>query len=521
MYVIKRDQGQTGADVPRSLTATSGSASVAASFDFNAGNDVTWEIVHKSSTLGPCVVEQLLPNTRYQFRVRHMSNRSSSTLSPPLVVYTPPLRPHAPAIIDIQPRGCRIRWATAQCGAFKYRVEVALIDNLTHSGGMGAAPALPPPTPTPGAAGARPGTARSRAASVGRRSVGPGSVARGGGGGRPATASIAVDEVDANGKPLEWKAAWEGKPTMAFISNLVPLCVYRLRVVALNAEGGASVPSMPIGFTTANPDTYRPLTRTTVLSQFNLPVGVDEVCVGDTLLWTECVWLDGDTMSTEVAPSHNTGTSPRVLAAAVAAERLDKTRQSTARPRTAAGGVGVKAAAGGGGSSSTASQPAGAALLKPPVLVASRTVAAVVLDLPHSGRGAIDVSASYRSGLSGALSGTFSVRGAGGVPSSPKFVLETVWSFVTVIEEWKPRGAHRWIKPEVESAMSYVCGKRFLRGVAALSTMPLMRCPWHEESLRSNFATAQSGLAEGSALPSPTDAGVIGASSTRVKRLNL
>lgn len=426
MYVIKRDHGVTGGS---------------AGGEEDGDGPSQWEVVHRSSQPGCVTVEKLWPNTRYQFRIRHLTNSSASALSAAAIVYTPPLAPHAPVLVSVQPRGCRLVWRAGDGGAAKFRVEYALVENL--AAGEGSAR---PPT--------RPATARSRAGSVARRSG--------------ASASVATADADAKGVPLQWNVGWEGKATMTLLANLQPSCVYRVRVIAMNAEGGESTPSMCIGVTTADPTVYKPLSGALVATQFPLRVTPAQLTVGDTIHWSEQVWLDGETLSMDVTADvpamYQGGFGPELAAAAVVGARASL-RSRTPGPRGRDG------------------RPV------PPVFVASRTIAAVVVRLP--------VSTSRRpTTASLATLGSFAAP-----PTS--YAFEAVWS--TVVMSESPLGAPGTLKlaPGVAASLTLPAGKRFVRPPPLLESYALSRSEWYEESLRAGYVAGGGSAAPPRSVPPP------------------
>jgi hypothetical protein len=254
-------------------------------------------VLHRgSSGVEALEVGCLLPNTLYLFRLRHMSVQASSALSGVTRVYTPPLPPFAPVVIDVQPRLCRLRWQAAQCGAAKFVVEVKRDGG---AGGGAAVTGTAPPSAFGGGSGRPVGVPTlpvssalvlaqvTQCASCVQR------VRMGGGGknlprrvscrafppppspppthtlpvpfsflsivpashpqtGNGARASVSARSGSTGG---DWMSMWEGRDDMTTLSNLVPGAAYRVRVVALNADGLPSAPSPVVMFST--PDAER------------------------------------------------------------------------------------------------------------------------------------------------------------------------------------------------------------------------------------------------------------------------
>ena len=64
---------------------------------------------------------------------------------------------------------------------------------------------------------------------------------------------------------------------MTTLTGLLPGVMYRVRVVALNADGAASAPSSVVGFTTPDAKAYLPLGKGNAHVTFTVSVGDDLV----------------------------------------------------------------------------------------------------------------------------------------------------------------------------------------------------------------------------------------------------
>ena len=271
---------------------------------------------------------------------------------------------------------------------------------------------------------------------------GPGSVRPGtASGGRAAAAGAAATFPGDDG---EWTRGWEGKGTMTTLTGLLPGVMYRVRVVALNADGAASAPSSVVGFTTPDAKAYLPLGKGNAHVTFTVSVG-DDLVLGDTVLWTEQVLLDVDTRSKDLSYCNPAGRPAAVMAVRSVAGFV--TRMP---PQEASGGgrPGWLSSLGG-----------------------------------RSGRELLSLSASFTSSHRSGASTSASRAGH----RDDDVLVTVIWSEVESKEEWRPLAnkSAPMLKPSVVEALVYPAGAVVTRpGAMMMGGADLVRCPWYDELSR-------------------------------------
>ena len=151
-------------------------------------------------------VHGLEPNTRYKFRLRLVSPRSHSRLSPPLEVWTAPAPPSSPIIVRDETKAIVLNWRAGPGGATKYVLESRLVNSRDDGTAAQA------PTPT----------VRHLAA--------------------PVRAHVR-HRTNATAASYDWKVSYEGHETTVRVCGLQPRSTYRFRVRALNDAGHGGPPS--------------------------------------------------------------------------------------------------------------------------------------------------------------------------------------------------------------------------------------------------------------------------------------
>ena len=190
-------------------------------------------------------VRGLQPNSLYHFKVRYVGARSNSILSPPLIIMTAPLPPSSPALIEVSCNSVRVKWYPAESGAYKFAVQMRPFNGSQS---------------------------QLSTASGTRRMVG---------------ATIVGQDTGEDG----WVQVYNGPDNCYTNTTLSTEFAYELRVFALNYQGAMSEPSPSLVFTTlSRADTSRTISAKTVSSLFTVECTGD-VCVGDTILITERLFL--------------------------------------------------------------------------------------------------------------------------------------------------------------------------------------------------------------------------------------
>lgn len=205
----------------------------------------SWHVVYRG-TKTEAQITGLAPNTRHIFTLQCELQRAMSSTSTEVLVFTAPETPRQPVVIEAGPRHMRVKWYPGVGGAHRYVLEAMLIERL---------PLDQAPATTSGTL--------------------PKSKKRG-----PVPAS-----------ERQWVSVYEGKDTLALISDLENCAVYRLRVKALNSEKIESSPSLPAQFatTTARDKVERRSSQANAAKYFNIECTGD-IVAGDTILFTERVF---------------------------------------------------------------------------------------------------------------------------------------------------------------------------------------------------------------------------------------
>lgn len=185
----------------------------------------------------------LTPNSLYYFKVRYVGPRSNSMLSPPLVIMTAPLAPSIPVLIDVTSNTMRIKWYASEYGSFKFVVHMRVSPTMNGVGG---------------------GTKRM-----------------------PTTTLTGLDLKDEGG----WFQVYLGQDNIYTCVTLASETTYEVRVFAMNYQGTLSEPSPSLSFSTlARSDLSSTLTPKNAAQSFTVECTGD-ICVGDTVLITERLYL--------------------------------------------------------------------------------------------------------------------------------------------------------------------------------------------------------------------------------------
>ncbi|GBG25712.1 Calmodulin [Hondaea fermentalgiana] len=204
-----------------------------------------WHVVYRG-TKTEARVTGLAPNTRHIFALQCELRRSLSTPSNDLVVFTAPETPRQPVVVEAGPRHFRVKWYPGFGGAHRYVLEAMLVERL-------------PDERVP--AGNKSQVSRTKQ----RGPIPP--------------------------TERQWITVYDGKDTLALVSDLEVCAMYRLRVKALNADKIESAPSLPAQFatTTARDTLTRRAAKTNAARFFSIECTGDLV-TGDTILFTERVF---------------------------------------------------------------------------------------------------------------------------------------------------------------------------------------------------------------------------------------
>jgi Ca2+-binding EF-hand superfamily protein len=190
-------------------------------------------------------VKGLTPNSLYHFKVRYVGSRSNSVLSPPLVIMTAPNQPSTPALIDVSCNSVRVKWYPGEYGAYKFIVQMRPFQQAIQNNTLVSS------------------TGRTRAATL-----------------------IGVDTGDDG-----WIQVYYGPDNFYTNTTLSTEFPYELRVFAVNYQGVFSEPSDSLVFSTlSRNDTSGVINSKTVSSLFHVECTGD-ICVGDTVLITERLFL--------------------------------------------------------------------------------------------------------------------------------------------------------------------------------------------------------------------------------------
>ncbi len=305
------------------------------------GNKTPWVAVYVGSTPRYRLCG-LLPNGNYEFRVTALGRHAFSNPTKVLHVHLPPLAPFAPSAVRLGPRSCALRWYPGALCADKYEVQCKIVEALAPPGSG----AMSTRRENDGSvfcgrnvneAGLRGVVCAGEGLAMVMGSGG------GGGGGTPhAKASAALlaskaarmwdEDVEvpqgiAKEREGGWAAVYTGKNTYAAVNGLLANTVYRFRVVAFSVSGTPSRPSHETQLVTLDSSAFSSLTPATAGRDFvvlcrpiappgpapsatgnsyllpTLPIApriaasgfgaMQDVVVGDTIVWTEDVWIDG------------------------------------------------------------------------------------------------------------------------------------------------------------------------------------------------------------------------------------
>ncbi|KAG7378238.1 hypothetical protein PHYPSEUDO_010392 [Phytophthora pseudosyringae] len=180
------------------------------------------------------VVNGLEPNTRYRFRLRLVGAHASSPLSEALTICTAPSAPTCVGRVDVGCDRALVRWHPGPGGAVRYAVDCKRIETLT-----------------------------------------------------PRTSSL-------NDGPSEWRRVYEGREPLAYIRDLQPETVYRLRVFAINNDGSPSAQSTVSQLCTTSKEDAQRRARVAkrpagAADYFTIECGPEEgdLVLGDTVLFCE------------------------------------------------------------------------------------------------------------------------------------------------------------------------------------------------------------------------------------------
>ena len=304
-----------GATIPSGMTAQA-AASEAASL-LGAGSMTPWAVVYMGSQTN-YKLKDLLPNGHYLVRVTAIGRHSISSPCKPLQVHMPPLAPLAPIVISVGSRSVSLRWYPGELFADKYEVQVKIVEALLSTD-----------------------TDPQMAATLGRR-LNDGSVFEGrcvNDSDHRALLCARATRVNTNGvvdvpnsraqwdedatfgahgaNAHTWATVFTGVSTTAAITGLFSNTVYRVRVVAFSSAGVASNPSHEIQFVSLDNGSDLKLSVAGVVKDFtvecrpadaseltvvnsatispreSLLASQQDIVVGDTILFTEDVFMDG------------------------------------------------------------------------------------------------------------------------------------------------------------------------------------------------------------------------------------
>jgi hypothetical protein len=179
------------------------------------------------------VVSGLEPNTRYRFRLRVVGAHAASALSEALTICTAPSAPTCIGRIEVGHDSAQVRWHPGGGGAARYGVDCKRIETLTP-------------------------------------------------------------RSSCNDGPSEWRRVYEGREPLAFVRDLQPETVYRLRVFAINSDGVPSAQSMVSQLCTTSKEGAQRRTRLArrpagAADYFTIECGPEEgdLVLGDTVLFCE------------------------------------------------------------------------------------------------------------------------------------------------------------------------------------------------------------------------------------------
>ncbi|CAM9655225.1 unnamed protein product, partial [Discosporangium mesarthrocarpum] len=249
-YVLKRDEGisqaileVTGGDPPASAAVSIAS--------------------YKGGGTG-CDVAGLKPNTLYRFRLRAVNARTRSALSAPLEVMTAPRQPESPVVVRTQRSSVVLKWYPGVGGSAKYRLQSRWVEALDGAGALSGRP-------------------------------------HGHGTGKGASGGLGGGTRKAWGEGEGWTTVYEGVDNTVKVTGLQMNTVYRFRVCAINLRGvdsewsapsqAATDPRHGVGGGTEGKNGWcRP---SNAAEAFRVDAG-DDIAVGDTIIFTERLYLDSE-----------------------------------------------------------------------------------------------------------------------------------------------------------------------------------------------------------------------------------
>jgi hypothetical protein len=255
-YVLKRDDGYSEQQLLKEQQLTGGTDK-----NKNKKNSLpprTFSTTCYRGSGKQIEVMGLQPNTLYHFRLRHASSTTDSFLSPPLEVMTAPQAPTKAGVVAQYAKTIDIKWHAKLGGADRYTVEMKMVETLPSAGDSG------------------------------RKSSSKAFLKR--------TASEEEREREKERQEPAWVKAYEGTDTMTTLRDLKPNTVYRLRVQSVNRLGVRSEWSAVSQCYTVEREREPLLAPQTAVRMFTIECAHDEdVVPGDTILFTERIYIDPDT----------------------------------------------------------------------------------------------------------------------------------------------------------------------------------------------------------------------------------
>ena len=285
------------------LGASSSGASVAAAAQLAATTrQVACPIVLFRDDRTKFEAKGLTPNSLYHFKVRYTGSRSNSALSPPFVCMTAPLPcPTGPVLIDVTNNTVRLKWYPPEFGCFKFILHVRF-KPTSNSGGSGKG--LAPIIGTP------------------------------------------VDPREGLGEG--WVQVYSGPDTIFTATTLASDTAYEARVFAVNYQGTASEASPSVVFVTLSRNELSPVLSIKNATTVFTVESTSDICVGDTILITERLFLRPKDMEKEGTNggggvsgqgSKTRPSSAGATAAAKGSSKAIKPGTSAGKEKTGAGGL--------------------------------------------------------------------------------------------------------------------------------------------------------------------------------------
>jgi len=315
---------------PISLALTAGGLKEAAeeAAALSTGSYTPWSVVYMGST-PRFRLRSLLPNAQYELRVTAIGRHAASNPTRPIRASLPPLAPFAPVMVRVAPRTATLRWYPQAMGADKYEVQVKLMEALAPPGQAGSSGRR---ENDGGIVCGRNFSELDMRALVtsGEQRVSMGETAMGGRG-------LWAEDADIGGemgktREQAWATMYTGMHTFTTITGLLANTVYRVRVLAYSSAGTPSRPSHELQLVTIDNSKFSPITVASVVKDFvvqckpvvdkesapplsattsvTLPptlslspilekvsradcATLQDLVVGDTIVWTEDVWING------------------------------------------------------------------------------------------------------------------------------------------------------------------------------------------------------------------------------------